>query len=117
MTSERSIATPELWRRTHVHVPLTIRIGALRAAGAEFLIGEDHIAVHDPVRGIDWIHAVPDDGVSIGALCARPTARVDSGASPDGDRVVCFYDPDDGNLGYALNLDAPQRSGWGYASL
>lgn len=98
-----------------MHVPLTLRIGALRAAGAEFLTGEDHIAVHDPVRGIEWIHAVPDYGVSIGALCARPTTRVGWGTFPDGNRVVYFYDPADDNFGYALNLDAPDCSEWGYA--
>ncbi len=33
----------------------------------------------------------------------------------DGDEVIYLYDKQDGNFGYAVNLDDPQCSEWGYA--
>ena len=34
-----------------------------------------------------------------------------------GDEVIYLYDKGDGNFGYAVNLDSPQCSEWGYAPL
>lgn len=34
-----------------------------------------------------------------------------------GDEVIYMYDKGDGNFGYAINLDSPQCSEWGYAPL
>ncbi len=33
----------------------------------------------------------------------------------DGDEVIYLYDKGDGNFGYAVNLDDPHCSEWGYA--
>ncbi len=33
----------------------------------------------------------------------------------DGDEVIYLYDKADGNFGYAVNLDDPHCSEWGYA--
>ncbi len=33
----------------------------------------------------------------------------------DGDEVIYLYDKQDGNFGYAVNLDDPHCSEWGYA--
>ena len=33
----------------------------------------------------------------------------------DGDEVIYLYDREDGNFGYAMNLDDPGCSEWGYA--
>jgi len=33
----------------------------------------------------------------------------------EGDEIVYLYDKADSNFGYALNLDSPQCSEWGYA--
>jgi len=41
--------------------------------------------------------------------------RLGWGQFPDGDEVIYLYDKADGNFGYAINLDAPQCSEWGYA--
>jgi hypothetical protein len=41
--------------------------------------------------------------------------RLGWGEFPDGDEVIYLYDKGDENFGYALNLDAPQCSEWGYA--
>jgi len=32
-----------------------------------------------------------------------------------GDEVIYLYDKEDNNFGYAINLDSPQCSEWGYA--
>ncbi len=41
--------------------------------------------------------------------------RLGWGQFPDGDEVIYLYDKAGGNFGYAVNLDAPQCSEWGYA--
>ncbi len=41
--------------------------------------------------------------------------RLGWGEFPDGDEVIYLYDKADNNFGYAVNLDAPQCSEWGYA--
>ncbi len=41
--------------------------------------------------------------------------RLGWGRFPDGDEVIYLYDKADDNFGYAVNMDAPQCSEWGYA--
>jgi len=41
--------------------------------------------------------------------------RLDWGQFPDGDEVIFLYDKGDQGFGYALNLDWPDGSEWGYA--
>ena len=58
---------------------------------------------------------VPNRGMSIGHLAARPGFRLGWDRFPDGAEVLYLYDRDDGGFGYAVNLTAPDCSEWGYA--
>ena len=87
-------------------------------AGYDVLILRDRIHVaHDAANdgaGEAWTHEVPDYGTAIGELAERPGFRLGWGRFPDGAEVLYFYDRDDGNFGYALNVT--WRDGeWGYA--
>lgn len=58
---------------------------------------------------------VPDYGTNIFELSARPGFAIGWGQFPDGAEVIYLYDRDDNNFGYAINLDAPDCSEWGYS--
>lgn len=82
-------------------------------AGCTVLIWPERITVW---RGEQRIgHDVPNHGTSIGELAARPGFCVGWARMPDDAEILYFYDRDDAGFGYALNLDAPWCSEWGYA--
>jgi hypothetical protein len=73
----------------------------------------------------DTVTVLDDEGVvtrrtvaGLGAFVTKAkTLRTGWGQFPDGMEVIYVYDRDDDNFGYALNLDAPECSEWGYAPL
>src|SRR5688572_7683307 len=48
-------------------------------------------------------------------VAAARELKLGWGQFPDGAEVVYLYDAGDGGFGYALNLDWPDGSEWGYA--
>jgi hypothetical protein len=58
---------------------------------------------------------VPNYGTAIGKLAARPGFRIGWAQFADGTEVLDLYDRDDECFGYAINLDDPGCSEWGYA--
>ena len=75
-----------------------------------FLTG-DTVAVLDD-EGIVTKQAVP----GLGAFVARAKQfRLGWGQFPGGMEVIYLYDGGDDNFGYAVNLQDPSLSEWGYA--
>jgi hypothetical protein len=89
-----------------------LRLNSIR--GYSILIAADHIAVLTP-DGHDFAHPVPNYGTSIAQLAARPGFRVGWARFPDDAEVLYLYDRDDDGFGYALNVDYPDCSEWGYS--
>ena len=87
-------------------------------AGYDVLILRDRVHVlRDAANGgagAAWTHEVPDYGTAIGELAERPGFRLGWGRFPDGAEVLYFYDRDDGDFGYALNMTWREGE-WGYA--
>ena len=91
---------------------LHIAIGA-RVNGYDVLALPGKLIVHRD--GETRHHPVPNYGTDIAELAGRPGARVGWGQFPDGAEVIYFFDADDHNFGYAVNLHDPNGSEWGYA--
>ncbi|HET7095457.1 MAG TPA: hypothetical protein VFI22_18340 [Thermomicrobiales bacterium] len=89
-----------------------LRIGRIK--GYSVIIGADRIAITTP-DGRGLIHDVPNYGTSIGELAARRGFKLGWAVFPDDAEVLYFYDSRDSGFGYAVNVDAPQCSEWGYA--
>lgn len=91
---------------------LSIRSGQIN--GYSIIIIEGHISVLAP-DGRALFHPVPNYGTSIDDLVVRPGFRTGWARFPDDAEVLYFYDRDDAGFGYALNVDYPEFSEWGYA--
>ena len=85
-----------------------------RIAGYDVLLTGDTITVADGA-GTVVRHTVPSHGTPFGELVERPGFALGWGRFPDGAEVLYFYDRDDDNFGYVLNLADPGLSEWGYA--
>ena len=86
-------------------------------AGYDVLITADRIVVSRDAgagAGETWTHKVPNYETAIGELADRPGFRLGWGRFPDDAEVLFFYDKDDGNFGYALNVTYGEGE-WGYA--
>jgi hypothetical protein len=81
-----------------------------------YVYDTDHITV---LRGEDEIvnqHEVPNYGTSLWELMQRPNVAVGWAAFGEGEmEVIYFYDKDDDNFGYALNITDEFLSEWGAA--
>jgi len=86
------------------------------AAGHDLIILPGLVVVTDPEGGIAR-HEVPNYGTDVFDLAGRPGFRIGWGRFPDGDLVIYLYDKDDHGFGYALNVDWPGGSEWGYAPI
>src|SRR5690242_11639857 len=82
--------------------------------GYSVIIVDGHISVLAP-DGRTLFHPVPNYGTSIDDLAARPGFRTGWARFPDDAEVLYFYDRGDDGFGYALNVDHPHCSEWGYA--
>lgn len=85
-----------------------------------------HIAGHDVFIKADTIivltadgrsvaHPVPNYGTAIHDLARRSGFRLGWARMEDDAEILFFYDRDDDNFGYALNLNYEWCSEWGYA--
>src|SRR5262249_3092321 len=91
---------------------IALRLG--HVAGYSVIIGADRVAVTAP-DGRSLVHDVPNYGTSMGQLVRRPGFKLGWARFPDDAEVLYFYDRDDDGFGYALNVDHPGCSEWGYA--
>ena len=83
-------------------------------AGHDVLILKDAIVVLT-TDGRQVRHKVPNYGTAIHDLAERPGFRLGWARMEDDAEILFFYDSEDGNFGYALNLDCDWCSEWGYA--
>ena len=84
-------------------------------AGYSVIITPDTIhAFHEP-SDRHWTHPVPNVGTGIHDLSQRPGFRLGWARMEDDAEILYFYDRNDGNFGYALNVTDPHLSEWGYA--
>ena len=81
-------------------------------AGYDVWLRGDTIVVADETGPVVR-HTVPDYGTAFAELVERPGFRTGWGRFPDGAEVLYFYDRDDDNFGYALNLSVHDFSEWG----
>lgn len=89
-----------------------------------------HLAVSGHIAGYDLIirgntvivmkgkaivakREVPNYGTAMADLCQRPGFRTGWGRTADFE-VIGLYDKEDGNFGYAINLDYPDYDEWTY---
>jgi hypothetical protein len=84
-------------------------------AGYTVLITPDTIHAFHAASDRHWTHAVPNVGTSIHDLSQRPGFRLGWARMADDAEILFFYDRDDANFGYALNVSDPGRSEWGHA--
>lgn len=77
------------------------------------IVGHDIYAAHDAQPAVT--HTAPNFGTSLGELAQRPGFRTGWALMPGGEEILYFYDRDDDNFGYALNVTVPHLSEWGYA--
>src|SRR5512147_1957201 len=73
---------------------------------------DDTICVYD--RSSKLVTQQRVEGLHEFLMKAR-TLRFGWGQFPDGEEVIYLFDEADGNLGYAVNLNDPACSEWGYA--
>ena len=82
-----------------------------------------HTAGYDVFLAGDTVTVIDDDGPvtrqqvnGLGAFVAKARElRCGWGQFPDGMEVIYLYDRGDDNFGYAVNLQVPDFSEWGYA--
>ncbi len=88
-----------------------------------FIAQSGHIGGYEVFLRGDTVTVLDDEGIvtrqtveGLGAFIARAKAlRTGWGQFSDGMEVVYLYDRGDDSFGYAVNLQAPQCSEWGYA--
>lgn len=82
-----------------------------------YIRGYDVLMADDTVTVITAAGTVTQQrAAGLGAFVAKAKAlRLGWGRFPDGMEVIYLYGRADDNFGYAVNLDAPQCSEWGYA--
>jgi hypothetical protein len=84
-------------------------IGAIQ--GYTFRILGDEVSVVG--NGVNLTHRIPNYGTGIQALIKRSGFAV-GWTRTDDFETICFYDKNDGNYGYCLNVTWPEYSEWGY---
>jgi hypothetical protein len=84
-------------------------------AGYAVVVAVDTVHVFHEATDRHWTHPVPNFGTSIHDLSERPGFRLGWVRMEDDAEILFFYDRDDDNFGYALNVTDPQLSEWGYA--
>ena len=84
-------------------------------AGYDVLITEDTIRVFCDGTSQLTPFSVPNYGTSIHELSQRCGFRLGWARMEDDAENLFFYDRDDDNFGFALNVSYPNCSEWGYA--
>jgi hypothetical protein len=83
--------------------------------GYDIIVGNGFIWVGENAGRKAQVHRVPNYGTDILDLMRRPGAALGWARMPDDEEILYFYDKNDDNFGYALNLDTDYFSEWGYA--
>lgn len=84
-------------------------------AGHDVLVLEDGAIFVTTPEGRCFTHHAPNYGTAIDELAKRPGFRLGWARMVDDAEILFFYDRDDGNFGYALNVTDESLSEWGYA--
>jgi hypothetical protein len=84
-------------------------------AGYDIFLAGDTMLVTHAASGQEWRHVVPNFGTALADLAHAPGLRLGWVRFPDDAEAIYAYDCEDGNFGYAFNLDCAGSSEWGYA--